>query len=56
MKKTIGVLVTGTIIFSIMAGVIGVLLFVSDSTEMETEKSVPYFEWPKEIGERVVLI
>ena len=56
MKKTIGVLVTGTVIFLIMAGVIGVLLFVSDSTEMEREKSVPYLEWPKEIGETVVLI
>ena len=56
MKKTTEVLVTGMVIFVIVAGAIAVLLFVSDSIGTEREHSVPSLKWPKELGKRVILI
>ena len=56
MKKTTEVLVTGMVIFVIVAGAIAVLLFVSDSIGTEREQSVPSLKWPKVIGKRVILI
>ena len=54
MKKTSGVLITGVIACITLAGVAGLLLFVSEPNEMEREKNVLTLELPKYKGEQVV--